>query len=115
MSSEINRTALAKENHKITVQIFDQEGVALDVTDYATTDLTYYFGEKGATPEILTIGSGITKITAASGIIQISIPSADLNITSGNYSHELWNLKSGFVEPIFTGTLTVRRSLYSGV
>ena len=85
-------------------------GAAVDFTGYTTTDLTCRVGKPEGILSTLTIGSGITLTTPASGVIAITLSPVVTDIEPGNYTIELLD-KSGDAVMIATGTLTVRRSM----
>lgn len=108
-------SAQRAERKVVRLQIL-VDSAPLDLTSYATTDLTAYFGTLGQAPlATYTIGSGITVITAAQGIVEIVFASAALDQSPGRYSWELWDRRSSAQRGLAAGAFAILDSLYSQV
>jgi len=111
MASTYNTTLARGEARDIEVTI-QSDGSAYDVTGLTGSELEYRVGLKGNPTTInLTIGSGITLTTPASGVVTVSLTGSDTDIQSGKYRHELWIDDGTLDEPVFTGSFTVTHSL----
>ena len=86
-------------------------GSAVNLTGYATTDLTAYVGKPSGILSTLTIGSGITIDDAAAGEITITFSSTVTDIEPGNYTFELFDFEGSDDVLIARGTFTVLPSL----
>lgn len=94
------------------LQLLDTDGTPLDLTGYATTDLTYRAGAFGSAPLVtLTIGAGIAVADAANGIITITRDEDDNDQAPGVYRHELVDTSGGAPRIVFPGALTITDSL----
>lgn len=110
MSTNLTREVLRGQRFALDLEVV--RGTPQDLTGWATTDLTAYFGLPGAAPTAtLTIGSGITVTTAASGLITLVLTASQLTVTPGAYVLELWVKRSPSDEPALRLTLLVRDSL----
>jgi hypothetical protein len=110
MASKISQTVRRQAAHDIPLTL-SYDGSAKDLTGYTTTDLTFYFGAPASILSTLTIGSGITIDTAASGEITVSLSSSQTDEEPGNYIIELWDLSGSNDELVLYGTLTIQPSL----
>lgn len=111
MASTYNTTVARGEARDIEVTI-QSGGSAYDVTGLTGAELEYRAGQVGSPTTInLTIGSGITLTTPASGVVTLSLTGADTDLTPGKYLHELWVDDGTLDEPVFTGSLTITYSL----
>lgn len=110
MSTKITDEVLRGQIYELQRQLV--KGTPQDVTGWTSGDLTAYFGLPGAAPTAtLTIGSGITLTTPATGIVTMTLSAAQLTVTPGAYVLELWVKRSGANSPALRATLLVRDSL----
>ena len=115
MTSDFNKMVLKASRVIFELTLF-LDGNPLDLTSYATTDLTYYLGASGAAPlTTITMGSGITVVDPSQGQITITLSATQTDLNSGVYVHELWDFRSPKAEPVFAGKLVIRDSLKSYV
>jgi hypothetical protein len=87
-------------------------GTSTDVTGWtmAFCVATYQVGPGGTMTSgfPLTVGSGITVVTAASGVLRITIPKATTSaMTAPTYQWGLWRTNSGSSELLAAGTITM--------
>jgi len=84
--------------------------IPYDVTDYTFTGTINF-----PTPIVVTIGSGITVISAAEGSSQISLQldSADTqDVVEGDYAFDLWTTSPGGTNSVlFTGYFIIKTAI----